>query len=210
MLKLAISTVTLGALTALAAAQPAAPADKKAPAAPPAADKKAAVAVPAADKPATPMAPEVPAELTTLAKQMGGTWKCTGQGEIAGATMEVKATITHKVDANLNKFWIQSSFTGKAGKMPPLKFVMYTTYEPTAGKLWRVSVNARGGRATGTGTIAGNKISWEGEARWPGGVDVKTRMTEEIVSPKEVKVAGEYSKDGGKTWSKDHEATCKK
>jgi hypothetical protein len=30
------------------------------------------------------------------------------------------------------------------------------------------------------------------------------------VSPKEVHVTGEYSKDGGKTWAMDHDVTCKK
>jgi hypothetical protein len=39
---------------------------------------------------------------------------------------------------------------------------------------------------------------------------VKIRSTEEFVSPKEVKVSGESSKDGGKTWAKEFEVTCKK
>ena len=91
-----------------------------------------------------------------------------------------------------------------------MKFVMYTTYDATAKKLWRTAVNGRGGHSSGWGTIADKKTTWEGEARWPGGVDVKTRETEEMVSPKEVKIVGEYSKDGGKTWNKDHDASCKK
>ena len=165
---------------------------------------------PAADKAPVPPKLEVPAELTAMAKQMTGSWKCTGQAELMGTMLDVKATITHKADRNLNNFWIQASFVGTAGKLPPFKFTTYTTYDATAKKLWRVSVNARGGHGAAWGTIAGTKTTWEGDARWVGGVDVKIRETHEVVSPKEVKVMGEYSKDGGKTWSKDHEAACKK
>jgi hypothetical protein len=140
---------------------------------------------------------------------MNGAWKCVGQAEIGGQMMDVKATITHKVDTNLNKFWIQTAFVGTAGKLPPMKFTGYTTMDPATKKLWRVSVNGRGGHGTQTGTMADKKVTWEGDSHWPSG-DVKTRETEEMISAKEIKVVGEYSKDGGKTWSKDHEATCKK
>lgn len=214
MKKLALISFSLVSLVGVAAAQT--PPAKGAPAVPPEAKKapppaEKAPAPPAADKPATPpKPPEAPAELADFAKNMSGTWKCTGQAELGGTMMDVKATITHKIDPNLNKFWVQTNFTGTAGKLPPFKFVGYATYDATAKKLWRTAVNARGGHGWAWGTIADKKITWEGESRWPGGVDVKTRDTDEMVSPKEVKVLGEYSKDGGKTWNKDHEATCKK
>ena len=70
-------------------------------------------------------------------------------------------------------------------------------------------MNATGGHTTSWGTMADKKMTWEGDARCRGN-DVKIRDTEEMTAPKEMKVLGEYSKDGGKTWSKDHEATCKK
>jgi len=219
--KVALISVSLASLAGIASAQtppakgaPAVPAaEKKAP--PPAADKAAPAAIKAPvpttpEKTMPPKPPEAPAELTDFAKGMGGTWKCTGQAELGGQMMDVKATITHKVDPNLNKFWVVSNFVGTAGKMPPFKFTGYLTYDATAKKLWRVSVNGRGGHGWAWGTIADKKITWEGESRWPTGVDVKSRDTDEMVSPKEMKVLGEYSKDGGKTWSKDHEAVCKK
>ena len=213
MKKLGLISISLVSFVGVAAAQT--PPAKGAPAVPPEAKK-----APPADKPAAPPAadqkmpppkpPEAPAELAEFAKGMAGTWKCTGTAELGGQMMDVKATITHKVDPNLNKFWIQTSFSGGAAKMPPFKFAGYTTYDSAAKKLWRVEVNGHGGHGWAWGTIADKKVSWEGEARWPGGVDVKMRESEEMVSPKEVKVVGEYSKDGGKTWSKDHDAVCKK
>ena len=171
---------------------------------------------PDASKPAptgpAPVAPKAeppkPAqEFTDMAKGMNGTWKCTGQAEIMGEMKDVKATITHKLD--LNGFWVKSDFTGTAAKLPPMKFTMYTSYDATTKKLWRVQVSAMGNHSTSVGTMADKKVSWEGDAHWMVG-DVKTRGTDEMVSAKEVKVTGEYSKDGGKTWNKDHEATCKK
>ena len=160
--------------------------------------------------PVAPKPAEAPPELAEMAKGMAGTWKCTGQAEMGGQMLDVKATITHRVDPNLNKFWVVSNFIGTAAKMPAFKFTGYMTYDATAKKLWRTAVNARGGHGWAWGTIADKKVTWEGEQRWPSGVDVKARDTEEMVSPKEMKVLGEYSKDGGKTWSKDHEAVCKK
>ncbi|HEY5947800.1 MAG TPA: DUF1579 family protein [Kofleriaceae bacterium] len=193
------------------AAPPAAPAAKGAPAATPA---KGAPAVPGDKAPAVkpaepPKPPEAPAELAAMAKNMAGTWKCTGQADMGGQMNDVKATITFKVEPTLNKFWMQANFVGTAGKMPPFKFTSFTTYDASAGKFWRTSINGRGGHGWAVGTMTDKKVSWEGEAKWVAG-DVKTRDSEEMISPKEFKVVGEASKDGGKTWSKDHEATCKK
>src|SRR6185503_3228619 len=106
------------------------------------------------EKTAPPKPPEVPAELVELTKQMAGAWKCTGQSDIMGQMLDGKATVTHRADLALNKFSIQSTFVGTAPKLPPMKSTWFTTYGPTAKKLWRVSVNARGGHGTSWGTIA--------------------------------------------------------
>ena len=172
---------------------PAPPADKKAP------DAGAMAKPPEAPKPAT--------EIADMVKAMSGTWKCTGQADLGGTMQEVKATITHKAD--LDNFWIQSTFKGTAGKLPPFKFTVFTTYDAASKKWWRTRVNGRGGHSVERGTMNGAKVSWEGDARMMGN-DIKVRATEEMVSPKEFHVMGEMSKDGGKTWTKDHDATCKK
>jgi hypothetical protein len=209
MTKLTTISFTLALAAGSASAQPkatpatpATPAAKGAPAmpAPPAAEKKAA-------PPAKPEAPKPPKEIADAIKAMAGTWKCTGTAEMGGQTGDVKATITMRSD--LNGYWMQTSFTGTMAKMPPMKFTSFTSYDEANKKFYRVMVNAHGGHGTAWGTVADKKISWDGDARWMG-QDVKMRETEEMVSPKEVKVLGEYSKDGGKTWTKDHEATCKK
>ena len=177
------------------AGAPGQPPDKKAP------DAKA-------EKVAEPPkeAPKPPAELADMAKGMAGTWTCTGQADLGGKLVDVKGTIVHKVD--LDGWWIASTLTGTAGKLT-MHSTFLTTYDAAMKKFYRSTANGRGGHATLWGTQSDMKLSWEGDSR-VGGNDVKLRGGDEMVSAKEVHVAGEYSKDGGKTWSKDHDVTCKK
>jgi hypothetical protein len=201
MKKIAIALCAVGGV---AVAQPAVE-KKKMPEPAPAATKPAPA--PEAKPAKPPEMPKPPQEIADAIKARAGTWKCTGTAEMGGQTGDVKATVTFKTD--LNGWWMQSSFTGTMAKMPAFKFTSFTTYDAAMSKFYRVSMNASGGHSTVWGTVSDKKITWEGDARWRG-ADVKVRDTEEMVGPKEVKVLGEASKDGGKTWTKDHEATCKK
>jgi hypothetical protein len=70
-------------------------------------------------------------------------------------------------------------------------------------------MNSMGGHGTHWGTGDGKKMSFEGDVHGMAG-DIKTKQTEEVVSPKEVHLQGQFSKDGGKTWVPDHDITCKK
>jgi hypothetical protein len=200
-MKLTVASLSLVVLGSTAFAQPkAAPPADKAPAAP----------MPVQAKPPGPPAPSQ--EIVDLGKAMNGTWKCTGQIDIAGTKADVKATITHKVDATLGKFWIVSNFNGTIVTpkgMPAMKFTMYTGYDANTKKLFRQSANSMGGHVTSSATYDAKKITFEGESSGMNGI-VKVRNTEEMISPKEVKVSGEMSKDNGKTWTWDHEAICKK
>lgn len=198
MLKLTTLSLVVLAGSALAQPKAGAPAQPK-PEAPP----------PAVAPPMPPKPPEAPPEIIEAAKRMNGAWKCTGKADIRGTTNDIKATITHKVEPTLNKFWVQSNFVGTAAKMPPMKFTMFTTYDTASKKMWRTSINGMGGHSTGFGTIADKKVVWEMDGVGPMG-PMKMRQTEEFVSPKEVKVTGELSRDNGKTWVFDHDASCKK
>ncbi len=174
-------------------------------------DPKAAKPAPAKDKAAAPAKmelPKPPQELADMAKAMDGTWKCTGKVDIAGQMHDdMKGTITHKAD--LDGWWIQSSLSAGIPGMPETHSMMLTTYDAASKRWYRTTANSHGGHGTAWGTAAGNKITWEGDAHFILG-DVKVRGSQETVSPKEVHIVGEYSKDGGKTWGLDHEVTCKK
>ena len=164
----------------------------------------------AAGAPAVPPAaakPPGPAqELTDMAKAMAGTWKCTGKAEMGGVTGDLKGTITHKTD--LDGFWMASSLTASAGKAT-FHATFMTTFDPGSKRLFRQTATSHGGHGTEWGTIDGKKTSWEGEDYFAGN-NHKTRGTEEMVSPKEAHIVGEYSDDGGKTWKLDHDVSCKK
>jgi hypothetical protein len=207
-MKLSVAALSLAVIGSTAFAQPAA---KPAPPSPPATavppPDKAPVAPPQPAMPPKPPTP--PQEIIDLGKAMAGTWKCTGSLDLGGTKLDIKATITHKVDTTLNKFWIVSNFTGTAAKLPPMKFTMYTGYDNNSKKLFRMSANSMGGHNTTTATYDAKKIMYEGDASGAFGVS-KVRNTEEMISPKEVHVSGEVSKDNGKTWAFDHDATCKK
>src|SRR5689334_2198863 len=135
MTRLALISLSLASLVAVASAQPTPPAKAPPAKAPPA---QGAPAPTAERKPAPPPGPpapaEAPKELGDFAKQLAGTWKCTGQVSMAGNMVDSKATITHRVDGNLNKFWVQSNLTGTVSgpmKLPPIKVTFFTTYDAT-------------------------------------------------------------------------------
>jgi hypothetical protein len=206
------------------AAKPApAPAAKAAPTATPAPATKPAPA-PAA-KPATPAAavkadakiapgepnpgaePPKPApapELVAAAKAQVGTWRCAGNvfGP-DGAPRATKAVLKTKVD--LDKFWLQSSFAETAGKNK-FKFTSYRTFDAASKKWSSVMLDNWGGYAVSTSS---DGVAWEGTSHSPMGT-MKAKDTETVVSPREVKMAGQYSSDNGKTWVPGYDLTCKK
>jgi hypothetical protein len=209
MKKLAMISISLAALVAVAhagdskTAAPAAPA-KDAKAAPPAKDAKDAKAAPPAEM------PKPSAELQDMGKKMAGTWKCTGQAfmDMKDPTkaMDVKGAITNKMD--LDNWWIQSSLA-TTGKMP-FKFTSYTGYDAASKKWNRYGVDNMGGaREQSSMGMKDGKILWEGQSNSPMG-PMKLRDTEEMNKDGSFHTLGEMSMDGGKTWVKEHDVTCKK
>ncbi len=202
--KLTTISITLAMLTASAfAGDPKPPEAKKAPEAK-APDAKAPDAK-APDAKAAPMEMPKPAkELVDMGKQVSGTWKCTGTASMGSAPLDVKGTITSKMD--LDNFWIQTSLNSTVGKMP-FKFTQYTGFD---GKKWhRYSLDNMGSvREMESAGMTDGKIVWEGQHAM-GGMTMKARETEEMGKDKTFHTVGEMSMDG-KTWNKDHDVTCKK
>jgi hypothetical protein len=160
----------------------------------------------AKDKATQPAAmPKAPAELTTVAKAMNGTWKCTGTAMDMAAGKEVPTKATIKNKADLDGWWIVSTFaeTKKGG----FKFTQLTSFDGT--KWSRTMFDNMGGKETAESTgIKDQKMVWEGSSTSSMGT-MKSRHTEEVKGPKEVHMSGEYSQDG-KAWMKAYDVTCKK
>lgn len=167
--------------------------------------EKAPVEAKKAEPPKKMEMPKPPAEVAEMAKGIAGTWKCTGNLYAPdGASMPAKMTMVNKLDAD--KAWIVSTLTGL-----PTKMQMMATYDTNSKKWYRIITDGTGSSDTSWATMAapGGKIVWDGEGRGFGMKPWKSRLTEEPVSPKEVKMMGEMSMDG-KTWAKGWDAVCKK
>lgn len=206
--KLALALITAATTTAFA--QGAGSGAAKAPDMKKADAPKADVKTPPADaKKAEPKKmemPKPPAEVAEMAKAIVGTWKCTGNlhNPMDGSSMAAKMTMVNKLDAD--KAWITTSLTGL-----PVKMQMMATYDANSKKWYRIITDGTGGSDTSWAAAPGadKKLVWEGESRGMNMKPWKTRITEEPVSPKEVKMTGEMTMDG-KTWAKSWDAVCKK
>jgi hypothetical protein len=198
--------VAMVGMTGLAVAQP--KADPKA------GDMKAA-AKPDAKAPAAPdkaaAMPEMkpPAELAEMAKGAGGTWHCKGQGMDHTMKM-VDMTATMKIKLDVANWWAHASFESKMGK-EPFQFESFTTFDPKSKSWKRVMVESGGGWLSGESAgMKDNKIDWELTSHSAMG-DGKFRDHEDLSDAKAgAKMWGEFSMDGGKTWTKVYEMTCKK
>ncbi len=156
--------------------------------------------------------PKPPAELTAMGKTLNGTWKCTGKAldMNTNGMGDMKGTMTFKVDTTLDKWWITG--TMKMTGAMPFKGTMYATYDPVTKKWHRMMMDSWGASMTESSDGGTDKVVWTGDGRapMPGMTTHKTRTTETIVGPKNVKMVGEASMDGGKTWVTGWEADCKK
>jgi hypothetical protein len=195
--------IALAAMTGLAAAQPAPPAQPKT-------EAKTTNAKPA--EPAAGGMPEMkaPAEVAAMAKATAGTWRCKGQGMDMKAMKMADMNATMKMKSALSGWWIQGSFESKMGK-ETFAFETFTTFDPSSKKWKRVMVDNSGGWMTGESAGAKDgKVDWEMAAHGPMGGGM-FRDHEDMSDPKVgVKMWGEFSPDNGKTWAKVYEMACKK
>ena len=157
--------------------------------------------------------PKPPAEIAATMKAIGASAKCTGTA-MGGADMKTemkfKGAVTRKTD--LDGWWIHESMTGTAGEgKASMKFKMenYMTFDSKSGN-WRTSaVMNDGGNMAGTATMKDGK--WESQSdAWSsmgkGMMKEHGDMTDKKVG---MHIWGEMSMDGGKTFNKVYDMTCK-
>ncbi|MBP6632747.1 MAG: hypothetical protein KBG28_00620 [Kofleriaceae bacterium] len=216
--RICLSLATVVGLTGTAFAGD--PAAKPAPTPAPAKDSKPAptpakapmpVKPPDMVKPTPPPMPAMPTpapEIAAAFKAGQGTWKCEGKMFTPAGEMPMKAKMSTKMD--LDKWWIQGTYTETGKKKDAYKFTSYTTFDATSKKWHRVMVDNMGGyeRAESTGP-KDNKVQWDATGWGPMG-QTKGRHYETLTTPKTMTMWGEYSMDGGKNWMKVYESNCKK
>ena len=177
---------------------------------PPKAGGAAATKAPAAEAKTMEMPKPAP-EIAEMVKNMAGTWKCTGTGNMG--TTEMKFTGTMKSKADLDGFWIHDSFEGNMGEgkaAMKFKFEGFMTYDASQKKWRNVMVDNWGGQMTGWSDgmkdgkmdVASDTIDMMGKGQFKDHTDAS--------DPKKgVHMWGEESRDG-KTWNKAYDMMCKK
>jgi hypothetical protein len=165
---------------------------------------------------AAPMAmPKPPTEIKDTLKAMGTRHNCTGVtwGGADGKTeMKMKSSDTNALA--LDGWWIKGSMTATMGEgkaKSTLKIDSYMTWDAKAATWRSVGVANDGSVMVGTATMKDGKF--DSMADMYGGMmgNGKFREHGDMTDPKAgMKMTGEMSVDGGKTWNKVYEMTCKK
>jgi hypothetical protein len=154
-------------------------------------------------------APKPAPEIAERAKVLAGLWKCEG----TSATMDgkdAKFTGSLSSKSDLDGFWVHESFDGMVagGKF---KFETYATFDASAKKLRNLMVDNWGGSGVGISDpmkdgkseVVYETVGIAGKSMVKSHLDVSDLK-------KGARLWGEFSMDGGKTWIKNHDMTCKK
>ncbi|HEX4456674.1 MAG TPA: DUF1579 family protein [Polyangia bacterium] len=153
--------------------------------------------------------PKPAPEIAERAKVMAGRWKCEG----TSATMDGKeARFTGSLSSKLelDGYWVHESFDGTVagGKF---KFETYATFDASAKKWRNLMLDNWGGSGVGTSEpmkAGKSEVVYE-TVGLAGKSMVKSHL--DVSDPKKgVRLWGEFSMDGGKTWIKNHDMMCKK
>ena len=159
--------------------------------------------------------PKPPTEIKDTLKAMGTRMNCTGTtwGGMDGKTeMKVKSTGTQALA--LDGWFIKGSMTitmGEGKNKGTLKIDSYMTWDAKAGTWRSVGASNDGAIMVGTSTMKDGKM--ESMSDMYGGMmgNGKFREHGDMSDPKAgVKMTGESSTDGGKTWNKVYDMVCKK
>ena len=151
-----------------------------------------------------------PPELAALAKAMAGTWKCKGQGFDASHAKLVDMTATARWSVAVGGSWVHEAFDGVVAGVHHY-YDAYTSFDVGARKWRRVMVQGGGGWSTGEATSAtAAKLDWEMSVHSANG-DFPFRDHVDATDPaRGIKGWGELSMDGGKTWIKAYDLTCRR
>jgi hypothetical protein len=126
-------------------------------------------ATPAPSPPPAAGPPKPSAELDGI-KWLEGNWRCQGKAPAGAMGPEHAYKSTMKIKRDLDGFWYAGDYEQKKSKENPIaiKARNFLGYDPVAKKVVSVGVDNLGGALQQTGSIAGDKISTEGEGSMGG------------------------------------------
>jgi len=168
------------------------------------------VAPPTAGAVATPMAaPKPPAALDAAYKALDGSWRCetTFRANAFGpGSLETKTKTSMKFQKDLNGFWYRGDYEAKKTKdFPGMKGTIYLGHD---GKQLLIGgVDAMGGLSAGTGSAAGDTLTFISEGYMMG---TKMKMRDIIEKKGAKEVEHRFELDMGKGFQPMGEDVCKK
>jgi hypothetical protein len=166
-------------------------------------------------KPPQPMPEMKPApEIAAAAKVMVGSYTCKGVDMNPDGSSR-PAVSKMKISLEMNGYYILVDLAEQKSKdnATPLAAKMYRTYDSTSKKWINTLIaSAPGGPVTMTTTDAmgTGPVTWTGTGTIMGQAFTEKSHEEPDAAAKTVHVWGEFSMDGGKTFNKDYDVTCKK
>lgn len=167
----------------------------------------AMLGVATAEPPVKPEAPRPPAQVEAMGRAVAGTWTCAGT-ETGPDGVAVKMTATVQAKVELDRWWIHDTVdvNGKSA----FRMFAFTTYDESAKKWRRVSIDNGGHQYVGTSDgMRDRKVDWHLTFAGPTGAG-QLREHVDLTDPKILKNWGEMSRDKGKTWKAIFEMTCRK
>jgi hypothetical protein len=205
--------VKVAIATALVLAASVAHADQPKPAGGPAAGAPAMRPPDPKPQPAMPEMKPAP-EIAEAAKVMAGSYTCKGVDMNPDGSSR-PATSKMKISLELGGYYILVDLAEQKSKdnATPLAAKMYRTYDTTT-KRWinTLLASAPGGPVTMTTTdkMGVGPVTWTGSGTIMGQAFTERSHEDPDPATKSVHVWGEFSMDGGKTFQKDYDVTCKK
>jgi len=157
-----------------------------------------------------PMGPPKPSpELDATYKALDGSWKCDttfAANAMGPGSPEMKVKTTIKFKKDLNGFWYRGDYEAKKTKdFPGMKGTVYLGHD--GKQLLTSNVDSMGGVGTGTGTAAGDTMTFITDS-YMMGMKMKTRETIQKKSDKEF--SHRFEVDMGKGFQPMGEDVCKR
>ena len=157
-----------------------------------------------------PMGPPKPApELDATYKALAGNWKCdtTFEANAMGpGSPEMKVKTTIKMKKDLGGFWYRVDYEAKKAKdFPGMKAIVYLGHD--GKQLLTTNIDSMGGVGTGTGTVAGDTLTFNTDS-YMMGMKMKTREIIQKKSDKEM--SHQFEVDTSKGFKLMGEDVCKR
>lgn len=141
--------------------------------------------------------------LAEAARALVGTWDC--RGSVFGPEGPSPSRVSLETRPALDGAWLHTEFAVTSGKYP-YEFSAYRTFQASSGAWVSLIADNLGGH---TVSRSADGVTWTGTSSSPMG-ELQIKDSENVLAPGKLALLGQYSLDGGATWSTGYELACTK